>query len=91
MLLAFEVPEKRVSHVTVASEPEEPLELRKNCQQRGERLSLLEADPLVPLAPSLLRPSRPSHVSVVSVADATKLLKTEKMLVLRCLKLFGAT
>lgn len=34
----------------------------------------------MPVAPSLLRPNRPSHASVASLADATKLLKTDKML-----------
>ena len=36
-------------------------------------------DPLVPVAPSLLRPNRPSQVSVASLVDASKLLGKEKM------------
>ena len=38
-----------------------------------------DADPLVPVAPSLLRPTRPSQVSVASLVDASKFLGKEKM------------
>ena len=55
--------------------------VQRNCQERGGRISFLEqdADPLVPVAPSLLRPTRPSQVSVASLVDASKFLGKEKM------------